>query len=409
MPIFHYKGRNALGEPITGQLEASSSSDVASHLFNLGITPIDITEARAPAPSPSQWFATWRAQSSPDLTDLIMFSRQMATLLKAGIPIMAALQGLEQHLDHPGFRRAIQTIISDLAAGHALSSAMHKHPHIFSSLFISMIHVGENTGQLDRAFQQIQRYLDTDKQTRDRIKSALRYPAFVVIALVAAMFIINLFVIPAFSGVFAGFHAELPWATRLLISSSQLTLNYWPVMLIGLIALFIATSVYIKSEQGRLRWNRYKLRLPLAGHIIYQATLARFARAFSMAFRAGIPITQTLSIVGKAVDNRYVEHHIQTMREGLEHGESLTQTAHATNLFPPLVLQMLAVGEETGSVDQMLDEIAEFYEQEVEYDTQKLSSAIEPIMIVIIGILVLILALGIFLPMWDLGRAALQH
>ena len=337
-----------------------------------------------------------------------MFSRQMSTLLKAGISILPTLRGLRTHMTHKGLRTAVGEISSDLEAGRSLSGSMQNYPHLFSNLFISMISVGENTGRLDQAFYQIYKYLEIDKETKDRIKEALRYPSMVIIAMAIAMAIINLFVIPQFVAIFEGFNAELPWATKILIATSKFTVNYWHLIVLGLVVTFMLIRAYVKTEKGKYQWDRRKLKMPLIGTIINRATLARFSRSFSMTFRAGVPITQTLVIVSKAVDNSFIEQRVLSMRTGLEHGESLTQTAIASELFTPLVLQMIAVGDESGSVDDMLDEIAHFYEREVEYDTKKLSSAIEPILLAFIGAMVLVLALGVFLPMWDLGRAALH-
>ncbi len=407
MAAFHYKGRNSQGESVSGELEANSSNDAASHLINIGITPIDIIAAQVEQANPFDTFQELFDNPVPDSNELIMFSRQMATLLKAGISILPTLQGLQTHMTHKGMRKAVGEITSDIEAGRSLAGSMQKHPKIFSTLFISMMSVGENTGQLDTAFQHIYKYLEIDKETKDRVKEALRYPTFVIIAMAIAIGIINLMVIPQFAKVFESFGSELPWATKILMATSQFTVNYWQYIVIGLVITFMAIKTYIKTDEGKYKWDRQKLRLPLVGNIINRATLARFSRAFSMAFRAGVPITQTLVIVSRAVDNSYIEQRILAMRDGLEHGESLTQTAVASNLFTPLVLQMINVGEETGAVDDMLDEVANFYEREVEYDTKKLSSAIEPIMITVIGIMVLILALGVFLPMWDLGSAAM--
>ena len=407
MAAFQYKGRNSQGESVTGELEANSSNDAASHLINIGITPIDIAAAKVEQANALEKIQDLLDNPIPDTNELIMFSRQMATLLKAGISILPTLQGLQTHMVHKGMRNAVGEIATDLEAGRTLAGSMQKHPKIFSNLFISMMNVGENTGQLDIAFQHIYKYLEIDKETKDRVKEALRYPTFVMIAMAIAIGIINLMVIPQFAKTFESFGSELPWATKILMATSQFTVDYWQYILVGLVIAFMGIKAYIKTDEGKYKWDRQKLRLPLVGTIINRATLARFSRAFSMAFRAGVPITQTLVIVSRAVDNSYIEKRILDMRDGLEHGESLTQTAVASNLFTPLVLQMINVGEETGAVDDMLDEVANFYEREVEYDTKKLSSAIEPIMITVIGVMVLILALGVFLPMWDLGSAAM--
>lgn len=406
MPIYEYKGRNLQGEEISGQFEASSTSETATHLMNTGITPVDIHELEIRSSDTLENLKQSLFNRPPDINDLLMFSRQMATLLKAGIAILPALRGLKAHMTHTGMANALEEVANDLESGQSLAGSMQQHPHIFSSLFASMVNVGENTGQLDQAFLQIHQYLEIDKETRDRIKAAIRYPIFVFVAMAIAVGIINLFVIPAFANVFASFGSELPWATKILMTTSEFSINYWQYILLALVILVITGKNYLKTEKGQFQWGRYKLRIPLVGSIIERATLSRFARAFSMAFRAGVPITHTLVIVSKAVDNSFIEDRILAMRDGLEHGESLTQTAIASNLFTPLVLQMISVGEDTGAVDDMLDEVANFYEREVDYDTKQLSSAIEPIMIAVIGVMVLILALGVFLPMWDLAGAA---
>lgn len=408
MGLFHYKGRNQEGEIVTGEFEASTSSDTASHLINIGITPINIEAVVENQSDDAMVFlSNLRIEKKPDLNDLIMFSRQMSTLLKAGIPILEALNGLKTHMEHPGLSSALSELAADLENGRGLAGSMQRFPNIFPPLFISMVNVGENTGRLDQAFLQIHQYLEIDKETQDQIKSAIRYPMFVMIALVIAIVIINIFVIPSFSGVFAGFGTELPWATQILIGTSEFMVNYWQLLLVLTGISVVGLKAYLKTEEGRYKWDRLKLKIPLVGTIVERATLARFSRAFAMAFRAGVPITQTLAIVSRAVDNSFLERRILSMRDGLEHGESLTQTAIASNLFTPLVLQMISVGEDTGAVDDMLEEVANFYEREVEFDTKKLSSAIEPIMITVTGVIVLILALGVFLPMWDLGGAAM--
>ncbi len=408
MPLFEYKGRSQTGELVTGQLEASSSTVTASHLAETGVTPLEIKEVTHKQDILATFLESYSKRQKPDTNDLIMFSRQMATLLKAGISILPALKGLQTHIQHKGLAEALGSMSQSLEQGRSLSGSMQNHPHIFSNLYASMINIGENTGQLDFAFQHVYQYLEIDKETSDRVKAALRYPIFVIIALFIAIAVINLFVIPSFSKVFASFGSELPFATQILMATSNFAINYWHFILVGIIATIVGVKHYLKTEAGTLLWHKYKLRIPLLGPIVERATLARFSRSFAMASKAGVPITQILLIVSQAVDNKFMEARILKMRDGLEHGESLTQTAHASKLFTPLVLQMIAVGEESGAVDEMLDEVAIFYEKEVDYDTKKLSSAIEPIMISVIGVIVLILALGVFLPMWDLSSVAIK-
>jgi MSHA biogenesis protein MshG len=402
MPTFTYKGRNAQGDAITGTLVAASPEAVANQLMNTGVVPVDITETRDDTTGARSLWRRLR-QRKPGLDDLIQFSRQLHTLMRAGVPIIQALTGLAENVDNPRFAVVLRDIVTDLEAGHDLSSALRQHPELFNELFVSMVQVGEQSGRLDEALLKLSQYLEREKDTQDRIRSALRYPIFVVAAISVAMIIINLFVIPVFAKIFDKFHAELPWQTRLLLGISDFALHYWPHILVLLIGTILAVRHYVKTESGRLLWDRYKLRLPIVGKIINQALLARFANAFAMTLRSGVPLVQGITVVARAVDNAYVAQRILEMRNRVERGESLTQTTSASGLFTPLVLQMIAVGEETGAVDDMLEYVAEFYDREVDYQLKNLSSAIEPILIITIGGMVLILALGVFLPMWDLA------
>lgn len=408
MPQFKYTGRNRRGESVQGSIDAATMDAVASQLFNNGTTPIDIVEVGA-GQDVLGGLKTFRIRFSEGqvgLVDQIFFCRQMYTLLKAGVPILQALRGLRESTQNPALAKVIGSISEGLDAGMELSGALKRHPDVFSTLFVNLIQVGENTGSLPAAFLQLSAYQEREKDTRERIKQALRYPTMVLVAITVAMFIINLFVIPTFAKIYAGFKTELPWATKILIATSNFTVAYWHFILIAMVLTVFGIRMYVKTSEGRYRWHQFKLKLPLVGGIIYRSTLARFSRALAITLKAGVPLVQGMTIISRAVDNDYIGERIIQMRDGIERGETITRTAAATGLFPPLVLQMISVGEETGAVDDLLLEVAEFYEREVEYDLKNLSSAIEPILIVIIGIIVLILALGVFLPMWDLARAA---
>lgn len=406
MPVYRYQGRDSRGELVDGNIESGSAEAVAGQLFSGGITPIDIRETKPTETTAFSGLKLTGGKQKVQLSDLILFSHQMYTLTKAGVPMIQALTGLVQSTRNPTMARALVDIAEQLESGRELSVALSRHPRIFPSLIISLVQVGENTGRLDEVFAQISRYLELEKDTRDRVKAATRYPMFVLGAIGIALVIINIFVIPVFAKLFKSFKVELPWATRVLIGTSEFFVAYWPYMLVGLILLVLGLRNYIKTDAGRYAWDRLRLRLPLVGSIITRATLARYARSFSMAIRAGVPLVHALGVVARAVDNAYIAERILAMRTGIERGESLTRTAVASGLFTPLVLQMLSVGEETGQVDTLLVEVAEFYEREVDYDLKNLATAIEPILIVAIGIMVLILALGVFLPMWDLAKAA---
>jgi len=407
MSQFKFTGRDAQGTKVSGSRESASADSLASELLAERITPLTIDEQAQVADSDVLAQLKERLRRKRvDLEELIIFCRQMYSLSKAGVPIIRAIGGLAESHRNPYFREVLQDVRSDLEGGQGMAVALNGHPKVFNTLFVSMISVGENTGQLDQAFRQLSVYLELERETRKRIKQATRYPLFVLSAMAVALVVINLFVIPAFSKVFAQFKAELPWATQVLIGTSQFFQDFW-----WLLALLFGASLYgffkwIETDAGALKWDQIKLRLPIVGGIFERIALARFTRTFAMMYRAGVPLLQTLSINSASVGNRYIGQAILAMREGIERGEALTRTASASGLFTPLVLQMMAVGEETGALDDLFVEVADFYEQEVDYDLKQLADAIEPILIVAMGIMVLVLALGVFLPMWELGSAA---
>ncbi|MAD77552.1 MAG: MSHA biogenesis protein MshG [Rheinheimera sp.] len=401
MASFQYKARDASGNAVTGQLEAGSQAAAADMLkqrryIPLSIEAIVVADKAAP-------FQLWQAKVS--LTELIIFSRQMYSLMKAGIPIIRSIKSLAESTGSPRLRQVMNDLASELENGRSLSVAMASHPKVFSRLIVSLVHVGENTGRLDDAFLQLTFYFEQELETRKQIKQATRYPIFVLFALVVAMVILNIFVIPQFANMFARFNAELPWSTQLLLASSSFFITFWPLLLVLLVASIIGISFYLQTPAGKYRWGRWKLRVPIIGSIINRATLGRFARSFSMMLKAGVPITTALSLVAEAVDNDYLGEKIREMRRSIERGESLLRVAQQSNMFTELVLQMVSVGEETGQMDEMLTEVAGFYEREVAFDLKSLTAKIEPILIVIVAAMVLLLALGIFTPMWDMLNA----
>jgi MSHA biogenesis protein MshG len=413
MPVYAYKGRSANGDLVQGTLEGADSGAIADVLFSTGITATDIKvsqKMRAEEKSVGSEKSLWTKLNEKPVTpmDLMLFSRQMYTLLKAGVPIMRALAGLQESTQSPAFAEMLKDLRESLDSGRELSAAMRRHPTIFSPFYISMVQVGEMTGMMDETFMRLFTHLEFEKRMKESIKSAVRYPIFVVVAMAIAIVIVNIFVIPAFIKVFEGFHTELPLMTRLLIGSSSFFVKFWPLLLALVIGAVVAFRSYTNTVAGRLKWDQYKFLIPIAGKIILKSTLARFSRSFALGMKSGIPIMQGLSSVAMVVDNEFMRSKVEKMREGVERGESILRTAVAANVFNPVVLQMIAVGEETGDLDGLMFEVAEMYEQEIDYEIKTLAAQIEPIMIVALGILVLILALGIFLPMWDLGKAAMH-
>ncbi|MBF0425027.1 MAG: type II secretion system F family protein [Magnetococcales bacterium] len=406
MPNFRFSGRGSGGAVSKGNIHAPSAEAVVDQLINRGIEPLEIEEVTGGGGGEINisFLEEW-----PSDDELILFSRQMYTLTKSGVSLVRSFQGLAEGTHNKRFAAAMRQIIEDLQAGRDLSAAMAEHSKIFNQLYLRIVRMGEDTGRMQESFLQLYQYMEIEKETRKKIKSALRYPVFVMFAIVGALFVVTYKVIPAFKGVFAQFKTDLPIFTKILLNASGFMEQYALYVVLGMAAFVFAVRTYLNTKEGGLQWDRYKLRMPIVGTIINRATLSRFARAFSMGSRSGLPILQTLYAVGEAVDNHYVALKISEMRDGIERGESMVQAAYASGLFTPLVLQMMAVGEETGSMDQMMQDVAEFYEREVEYDVQNLTSAIEPILLLVIGSLVLVLALGIFLPMWELGSAAMKN
>jgi len=406
MPRFQYKARGSRGDAIDGIIEAASSDMAATRLIEGGLTPIDIQ------PFSEKIGAQTRLEdlfpAPVETADLIQFSRQMHSLLKAGVPILSALAGLASNTRNRTLSRTLHGVIESLEAGRDLSSSLGQFPKVFSVFYVSLIRVGETSGRLEEVFRQLAAYLERDKKTRDQIKSALRYPGFVIAAIVLAVIIINVFVVPAFSNVYENLGANLPLPTRILVAVSNAMINHWQLLLIGAVLLVTGVHLYINSEAGRYRWHKLQLKLPLIGQVLYQATLARFTRLFALAQRSGVPIITSLSVVGRALNNEFVEERVLSMRDGIERGESLSHTAASAGIFDHLVLQMLQVGEESGATDELLQEVSEYYESEVDYRVDKLGAAVEPVLIIALAGLVMLLAAGIFLPMWDLYKVALH-
>jgi len=409
MPFFAYKGRNPRGELVQGRLEGNDSGAIADHLLNTGVTPIEIRAAVGGMRSGDVVLpeAIQRIFQPPiTLVDVMLFSRQLYTLMKAGVPILRALAGLEESTTNSSLKAVVADLRVSLDSGRELSAAMRRHPRVFSPFYVSLVRVGETTGMLETVFLRLYEHLEFEKEIRERIKSALRYPMFVVLAMAVALVIVNLVVIPAFAKLFEGFNASLPLMTRIVIGFSNFTVAYWPALLAAVVGAIVGFNAWRKSRAGKYAWDRFKLRIPIGGTIILKATLARFARSFALSIKSGVPVVQGLTTVAEVVDNDFLARRVEQMRDGVERGESVLRTAMTAGIFTPVVLQMIAVGDETGELDDLMLEVAELYERDVDYEVKSLAAQIEPILIVFLGVLVTILALAIFLPIWDLASVA---
>lgn len=405
MALFRYQARDKKGVLREGEQEAVSREMVANRLVDDRLIPVSITEVKKKINFDLN-LDQYLPKPRITIDDMVLFCRQMHALTRSGIPIMRAIYGLAETSKNPTMEEILKDVGKTLSRGNTLSQGLKNHQHQFSPLFISMVHVGESTGQLDDAFKQLVGHLEMERDTRKKVSSALRYPTLVISAIFIAVMVVNIFVIPSFSKVFAKFGADLPIATQILLATSNFFLNYWWLILGVMIVAIVGGYKYVHTPEGEFQWDKFKLKLPLVGNLLNRIALSRFTRTFSMLFSAGVPILQALDVSAEAVGNRYIESHVKDMRHGIERGDSLSRTANASGMFTPLILQMIAVGEESGAVDKLLLDVSEFYDEETEYDVQNLSAAIEPIMLVFMGGLILVLALGIFLPLWDLGAAA---
>ncbi len=407
MPNYAFKGRSGSGQLVDGEIEGANSNAVAGLLMDRGLIPISIVEKETRV-DVIEVLRDRFDLHQVSIEEMLMFTRQMGALIKAGIPITRAISGILESTENPLLVKSLRDILDQLESGRGLSVACARHPRVFSNIYISMLQVGENTGRLEESFSRMADYIDRNRRITQNIKTALRYPTTVIIAVGVAMAIVNLFVIPKFASFFEANKLELPWQTLLLINTSNFFVDYWMYIGIALIVAVFGFKYYINTPDGRYKWHRFIVQAPVIGEILHRSYMARFARSFAMAYGAGVPIVQAMGVISRSVGNDYISGHVDGMREGIERGEALTRTASHTGMFTPVVMQMFAVGEEAGNLDEMMSFIADFYEEEVDYDVKTLSDKIEPLIYVAIGGLVLVLALGIFVPMWDVAQLASQ-
>jgi MSHA biogenesis protein MshG len=403
MTLYSYKGRSATGELVSGRMDGDTADAVASRLLSGGITPVDITAPLLSAPPASLGTLGRRLGfGKPKLSDLVLFSRQMYTITKSGLPLLRGLRGLAASTHNPVMREALQDILDSLESGRELADSFARHPELFPTLYINLVRVGESTGTLETAFQRLAEYLAKDAAMQERVRSAMRYPLIVTIALAVAMGVLTTFVIPHFEPLFRSLGNNIPLPTRIIMTTSNFVLHQWYVVLCGLAAIIIVWRQYVRTEKGRYQWHRLKLRLPGVGRLAHEAILARISRSLSISLTAGMPMIQTLKLIAHSSGNEYMSERVMRLCATVERGDSLSRAAATVGMFPPLVLQMMEVGEETGELPDLMEEVAGYYDREVDHALANLSAAIEPVLIVVVGGMVLVLALGVFLPMWNM-------
>jgi MSHA biogenesis protein MshG len=402
MPVFNYTGRARGGGYASGLIEGETRDSVAERLFSNGITPIEIKLSTSRDENDVGAVLRRLGFGKPKVSDLVLFSRQMYTITKSGIPLLRGMKGLAASTHNAVLRTTLEDILKDLEGGRDLGGSFARHPKIFPPLYVSIIRVGEETGTLEASFKRLSEYLQQDQDMRDRIKAATRYPTIVMGVIAIAIAVLTMFVIPRFAPLFESLGDDIPWPTLAIMAVSNFARDYWYVVIGALATLVILARHYVSTTAGRLRWDQLKLRLPVIGKLVHEGILSRLARSLSISINAGMPVIQTLRVIAQSAGNAFMSARVLEMRDAVERGEPLSRAAASVGMFPPLVLQMLSVGEETGELPDLLDEVAGFYEREVDYALKNLSAAIEPILIVTVGGIVCILALGVMLPMWEM-------
>jgi len=402
MPAFRYHAVSSAGLAQQGLIEAPDLDRAVEQIRTMGLTPVRM-DADSGAGSDSRSFPLFRKRVST--RDLILFTRQLETMLESGLPILASLETLHEQTAHPELRLAIDRVRADVEQGGTLTDGLRRHPRCFPNLYANLVHAGEEGGMITSMLDRIASLLEYAEETEQRIRAATFYPLLIICELVLAFGVLVKFVLPRFASLFRNLNTELPLPTRVLIGTSDFIDHYWYLCLALIAGLTVAAVFWYRTEDARRRIDRFILTMPIFGEIFLKSIVSRFARVLAALVAGGIPIVQALEISRGALDNRVMEDEIDRMRDGLIAGQGLAEPLRGSEIFPPLVTRMLAVGEETGAIDKMLVRVARYYDQDVDYTIKNLSTAIEPILLLVLGAAVLFTALAVFLPLWNLMNA----
>jgi type IV pilus assembly protein PilC len=394
---YAYKVRDRSGKVVTGQLVGDSEALVLQKLREMGMTPVEVRKANAGL----QMEINLRP-GRVKLKQLSVFCRQFATMVNSGLPILRALSILADQTESKELAKVLTQVRVDVERGSSLSAAMAKHPKAFNTLFISMIKAGETGGVLDDVLLSLASQIEKEVELRRKIKSAMTYPIVVVALVILIMTAMLLFVVPQFKTIYANLGGDLPLPTRMLLATSDAFRRYWYVVILALVVFRFAFRRYKATDRGRLRVDGLKIRVPVFGPLFHKVALARFSATFGMLLRAGVPILQALDNVKDTVNNRVISVAVEEVKNSVREGEAIAKPLAKHRVFPPMVVQMLAVGEETGAVDTMLDKVADFYNSEVSASVDALTSLIEPLLIAVIGGAVGAAVIALYMPMFNI-------
>lgn len=398
MSIYHYKARDKFGKLLSGEMSADSENAVVVRLNQLGCVPVSIKKADERARL-ANFFDRF---SSVKFSELNMFTRQLATLQKAGLPILASLAALKDQTPNVTFKEILAQIIRDIESGLSFSKALEKFPQLFNVLYVNMVSSGETGGQMAEVLERLALLGEYEQKVKQRINAATRYPLMVVIAMIVGFIVLTTLVIPRYAMIYSQFSAKLPFPTLVLLGIYYVLSHFWWLVILFVIGLGVGFRLFVKTPQGRWAWDNFKLKIPVFGPLMLKLAMSRFTRITGTLMHSGIPLLKILDIASGSTGNAVIARTIVKIKDDIAEGRGMSEQMKLSGLFPTVVTQMVAVGEETGKLDQLLIHVSGYYDEDVEYMISNLTSLIEPILIVILGCCVLFMALGIFLPMWNM-------
>lgn len=394
MPTFSYIAKQPNGNTVSGTLEFSTQNLLVEALRKKDLVIVSVKE------SMRMTSRTSSKKTKPD--DIVIFSRQLATMIDSGIPMVQALDILTEQIEKKGFKNTIAKIRDDIETGASLSEALSKHPKMFSPLFINMVMAGEKSGMLDEILDRLASYLEKTNALRRKVTSSLIYPCVVTCMAISITLVLILKVIPTFKGIFVSLGGVLPFPTRVLIGVSDILRQNFLYCVGVIIVLGFILKRYVATERGRLKFDQFILRLPIFGSLFRKVAVAKFTRTLATLVKSGVPILDSLVIVGRTSGNKVVEQAVDRARSSIREGENIARPLAASNVFPPMVVRMIAVGEETGELEKMLSKIADFYDEQVDSAVSGLTSMIEPLIIAFLGIVIGGIVIAMFMPIFKL-------
>lgn len=398
MGTYQYKARDKFGKLINGLMTAESESIIAAKLKEMNYIPVSIKAAKMPG-ALGGFLDRFRKVS---LSDVNMFTRQLAALQRAVIPILSSLRVLREEAKNKNFKDILGRVIRDIEAGLSLSSALEKHPAIFNPLYVNIIKAAEASGTLEQSLERLAAIGEYEEKIRLRIKAATRYPIMVVVAIIIGFLILTTLVVPRFAKIYSQFTVALPLPTRILLWLNFAITKYWWLLIILVGILIYLFNKFINTLKGRILWDNFKLKVPIFGPLVLRLIMSRFTRITGMLMKSGVGLFEILDLARGGVGNVIVSRTIENIKKSVSEGRGLSEPMRISGMFTPTVMQMVSVGEQTGKLDELLLHVSDYYDTQVEYTINNLTSLIEPILIFILGCAVLLMALGIFLPLWNL-------